>query len=404
MDSPLAYRMRPEALDDIVGQDHLLKPGSFLRRALERDEVFSMILYGPPGCGKTTLAAVIARLTKAEFQVVNAVAAGVKDLKLVVARAQHGHTGLFKARTILFIDEIHRFNKKQQDYLLPFVEKGVVTLIGATTENPSFEVNSALLSRCQVFVLKPLQDVHIQEICKRVLKRLERSADISEDLLVFISRYSQGDARFAINIIERLLSEIDRGGKIDEAYVKEVMQKKALLYDKTGEEHYNIISALHKSMRDSDPDAAAYWTMRMLEGGEDPKYIIRRMIRFASEDIGNADPRALQVAIAAKEAVHFLGVPECNTALVQCAEYLARAPKSNASYMAALGAKSDIERHGPLPVPLHLRNAPTALMKDWGYGKEYKYAHDFPDAKVDQVHMPEELKNRRYFGKTQNKS
>lgn len=397
MDSPLAYRMRPTTLDDIVGQDHLLQKGSFLRRSLERDEVFSMILYGPPGCGKTTLAAVIARLTKSEFQVVNAVAAGVKDLKLVVEKARQTSDGLFKSKTILFIDEIHRFNKKQQDYLLPFVEKGIVTLIGATTENPSFEVNSALLSRCQVFVLKALENIHIQKILEHALKKLERDNAIQPAILGFVGHYSQGDARFALNVLERLLSEIDQGATINEAYVKDVMQKKALLYDKNGEEHYNIISALHKSMRDSDPDAAAYWTVRMLEGGEDPKYIVRRMIRFASEDIGNADPQALQLAVAAKEAVHFLGVPECNTALVQCAEYLARAPKNNASYIACNEAKADIETLGPLPVPLHIRNAPTRLMKQWGYGKGYKYAHDFPDAKVDQTHMPEGLKNRKYF-------
>lgn len=394
---PLAYRLRPQKLDEIVGQNHLLKEGTFLRRAIERDELFSMILYGPPGCGKTSLAAVIARVTKSEFSVVNAVAAGVKDLRAIIELAQSKQSGLFGGRTILFIDEIHRFNKKQQDYLLPFVERGTVTLIGATTENPSFEVNSALLSRCQVFALKTLSDEDIFGMLHMALKKLERSDALCDEILMFVSHYSQGDGRFALNILERALEEIDQGREVTREGIKDIMQKKALMYDKNGEEHYNIISALHKSMRDSDPDASAYWAMRMLEGGEDPKYIIRRMIRFASEDIGNADPQALQLAVAAKEAIDFIGVPECNTAIVQCAEYLAKAPKNNSSYMAVKMIQKDIAEFGPLPVPLHLRNAPTDLMKDWGYGKGYKYAHDFKDAKIDQEHMPKELAKRKYF-------
>ncbi|HEC21158.1 MAG TPA: replication-associated recombination protein A [Candidatus Peregrinibacteria bacterium] len=394
---PLAYRLRPQRLDDIVGQDHLVGKGAFLRRAIERDELFSMILYGPPGCGKTSLAAVIALATKAEFAVVNAVAAGIKDLKAVVELSHKKQDGLFRERTIMFIDEIHRFNKKQQDYLLPSVEKGVVTLIGATTENPSFEVNSALLSRCQVFVLKALDDKSIEKIISNGLKQLGREKDVKKEILQFVARYAHGDARFAINILEQLLRELDQGKKLTKDLAKEIMQKKALMYDKNGEEHYNIISALHKSMRDSDPDAAAYWTMRMVEGGEDPKYIVRRMIRFASEDIGNADPKALEVAVAAKQAVEFIGLPECNTALIQCATYLAKAPKDNSCYRAVKLVQRDIAEHGPLPVPFHLRNAPTKLMKEWGYGKGYKYAHEYKDAKVDQKHLPEKLEGKKYY-------
>ncbi|HFC36389.1 MAG TPA: replication-associated recombination protein A [Candidatus Moranbacteria bacterium] len=401
---PLAHKLKPTSLTEIVGQEHLLNKSSFLRRAILRDEIPSMILYGPPGCGKTSLAYVIAKTTKSNFVVVNAVSAGIKDLRNVIEKAKSEKKSLFNKKTILFIDEIHRFNKKQQDYLLPFVERGVVILIGATTENPSFEVNSALLSRMQVFVLKALTEENIKQILAQALSKIKEQKIVSFDgvkidakYLDLIAFYSHGDARFALNILEQIFKEISAGQKISEKLLKDIMQNKALMYDKNGEEHYNIISALHKSMRDGDADAAVYWTMRMIKGGEDPKYIVRRMIRFASEDIGNANPEALRVAIATKEAVLFLGLPECNTALVQCAIYLAKSPKSNACYVATQRASDDIEKLGPLPVPLHLRNAATKLMKEWGYGKGYKYAHDFKNAKVNQEHLPKELKGRKYY-------
>jgi len=374
-----------------------------LRKAIQRDAVPSMILYGPPGCGKTSLAYVIAQATAANFKTVNAVAAGIKDLKEIIAEAKVEEKSLFRQKTILFIDEIHRFNKAQQDYLLPFVEDGTIILIGATTENPSFEVVSALLSRAQVFVLKPLVVKDIEKILKRAVNKarewrlLKPKTEVPVELLTIIATRSQGDARFALNILEQFLQEVANGRRPSQQLLQEILPGKAILYDKNGEEHYNLISALHKSMRDSDPQAAVYWTMRMLEGGEDPKYIARRMIRFASEDIGNADPQALSLAIAAKEAVLFLGMPECSTALIQCATYLAQAPKSNACYRAVLAAQQDIKKYGPLPVPLHLRNASTKLMKEWSYGRGYKYAHDFKDAKVDQEHLPPELKGRQYY-------
>lgn len=408
---PLAHKLKPTTLSEIVGQEHLLNKNSFLRRAILRDEIPSMILYGPPGCGKTSLAYVITKKTKSNFVIVNAVSAGIKDLRNVIANARAEKKSLFNKKTILFIDEIHRFNKKQQDYLLPFVERGTIILIGATTENPSFEVNSALLSRMQVFVLKVLTEENIKQILTQALLKIKKqnlqsfdNVKINKKYLNLIAFYSHGDARFALNILEQIFKETSAGQKISGKLLKDIMQNKALMYDKNGEEHYNIISALHKSMRDGDADASSYWTMRMIEGGEDPKYIIRRMIRFASEDIGNANPEALQVAISTKEAVIFLGLPECNTALIQCATYLAKSSKSNACYVAAQKAQNDIKEFGPLPVPLHLRNAETKLMKEWGYGKNYKYAHDFKNAKVDQKHLPKELKARRYYESDHNKS
>ncbi len=401
--TPIAYTLRPNSFDEIIGQEHLIGPKSTLRKNIENGNITSMILYGPPGTGKTTIASVIAKSTKSEFRTVNAVASGIKDLRHVIQRAQTQKEQLLQQQTILFIDEIHRFNKKQQDYLLPFVENGTVTLIGATTENPSFEVNSALLSRCHVYLLNNLSAAHIKVILTQAIEKLEKSLnidiDISPKLITEIAHTANSDARFALNTLEQITYEILRGTKITDKTIKSIMQKKALLYDKNGEEHYNIISALHKSMRDSDPDAAAYWTMRMLMGGEDPKYIVRRMIRFASEDIGNKDSNALKIAIATKESVIFLGVPECNTALIQCAQYLANAPKSNECYKALGLIKNDIDTYGPLPVPLHLRNATTKLDKSFGYGEGYKYAHNYKDAKVDQEHFPKELKNRKYFAK-----
>ncbi len=399
--TPLAHQLKPTNLDEIIGQDHLLSKQSFLRKTIDRDQVPSMILYGPPGCGKTSLAYVIAKKTKSKFKIVNAVSSGIKDLKEVIKEAQIEGESLFQHKTILFIDEIHRFNKKQQDYLLPFVERGVVTLIGATTENPSFEVNSALLSRVQVFVLNALDFKAIRQILVLALDKAKiwkiYTKTIPSKYIDMIAFYAHGDARFAINILEQLFLELNAGQKISQNLLKDILQNKALMYDKNGEEHYNIISALHKSMRDGDVDASVYWTMRMIEGGENPKYIVRRMMRFASEDIGNADPQALTVAVATKEAVMFLGLPECNTALIQCAVYLAKAPKDNSCYVATIEAGADIKQYGPLPVPLHLRNAETKLMKSWGYGKDYKYAHNVKGAKVKQQHLPDKLAKKRYY-------
>jgi len=408
MSTPLAHKLKPKLLSDIVGQEHILGEDTFLYRAIKRDKIPSMILYGPPGCGKTSLAYVIAKSTKTQFKIINAVSSGIKDLREVIKSAkQYKNNG---RDTTLFIDEIHRFNKRQQDYLLPFVEQGVVTLIGATTENPSFEVNSALLSRSQVFVLKRLSDDAIFQILKNGLEKEKNKeqenhqsptlmSGFDDEVLRYIATFVHGDARFAINTLEQLLLEIENNPKVEvtQDLVRDIMQNKAIMYDKDGEEHYNIISALHKSMRDGDVDASVYWIMRMIEGGEDPKYIVRRMIRFASEDIGNADPQALMLAIATKEVVMFLGLPECDTALVQLAVYLAKAPKDNSSYVATIEAKEDIKKHGALGVPLHLRNADTKLMKSWGYGKGYKYAHNEDGAKVEQEHLPEELKGKKYY-------
>lgn len=397
---PLAHALRPTNLNDFVGQEHLVGIGKPIRKMIESGELSSsIILWGPPGCGKTTLARLISRLTNSDFVEISAVSAGKEDMQKTVNRARLNQT-----RTILFIDEIHRFNKAQQDFLLPYVERGVITLIGATTENPSFEVISALLSRSRVFVLNQLTENEIEKIIKNALNSMEikkHNISIDEENIKLISNLANGDARAALNILE--LSTALSKEKIEKENILEAAQKTHLRYDKNGEEHYNIISALHKSMRDSDVDASIYWTMRMVEAGEDPKYIIRRMIRFASEDIGNADPQALVIATAAKDAIEFLGYPECNTALVQTAIYLARAPKSNAVYDALNKVKEDIQRTGNLAVPLHLRNAPTKLMKDLSYGKGYKYAHDYKDVKVDQEHFPPELKGRKYYDEERDK-
>jgi putative ATPase len=415
---PLAARMRPRTLDEILGQEHLLAPGRVLRRNIEEDRIPSMILWGPPGSGKTTLAEVIARLTNAHFVTLSAVSAGVADLRKVVedAKKLKQFSG---QRTILFIDEIHRFNKAQQDAVLPHVERGVVTLIGATTENPSFEVNSALLSRSRTFVLKGLTEEQIVIILHRALENKERGLGrlditIDEDALQQIAIFANGDARTALNVLELAAQAGGDASKehapihITLSMVEDVMQHRALLYDKGGDQHYDTISALHKSLRGSDPDAGLYWLARMLEAGEDPLYIVRRLIRFASEDVGMADPQALLVCVAAQQAVHFVGLPEANLALAQAVVHLATAPKSNALYEAYSRVQEDVQQTRNDPVPLWIRNAPTQLMKDLDYGKDYKYAHDYykemqiedphrPPAAQIQEYLPESLRGRHYY-------
>jgi putative ATPase len=402
--APLAERMRPRDFDEFVGQEELLAPGKPLREAIERDLLQSIILWGPPGTGKTTLARIIAETTKARFVSFSAVLSGIKEIRDVMADAERLRRSTAR-RTIVFIDEIHRFNKAQQDAFLPRVEAGDIVLIGATTENPSFEVNAALLSRSKVFVLRALSTDEVTAILQRALADTHRglgdaAVQVSDDALRAIAQYANGDARVGLNLLELGVASApsaDGRRSVDVSRVQAAIQRRALLYDKGGEEHYNVISALHKSMRNSDPDAAVYWLARMIEAGEDPLYIARRLVRFASEDIGNADPQALTVAVAAKDAVHFIGMPEGNTALAQAAIYLATAPKSNAVYEAYGRAAADAHNDVAEPVPLHLRNAPTRLMKELAYGKGYRYAHEEADAIADMSCLPPALEERKYY-------
>ena len=402
MNEPLAARLRPESLDEIIGQQHLVGEGKVLRRMVESDRIPSMIFWGPPGVGKTTLASVIARTTKASFVNFSAVTSGIKEIKEVMKRAEEDTA--MGERTIVFVDEIHRFNKAQQDAFLPFVEKGAIILIGATTENPSFEVNGALLSRCKVFVLKQLSVEDIITLLKRAIEDPRafegRKIFISEEDLAFIANFSSGDARMALSTLEMAVlngEEKQDGIHIGSQIIEEITSKKSLLYDKKGEEHYNIISALHKSMRNSDPDAAVYWLARMLEAGEDPLYVARRVIRFASEDIGLADPRALQLAVSAYDACHYIGMPECTAALAEAVIYMSVAPKSNAADVAYAMAKQDALTMLDEPVPLVIRNAPTKLMKDLGYGEGYQYAHNTEEKLTNMQCMPDSLKDREYY-------
>ena len=406
--SPLADRMRPKNIQEIVGQRHLLGPEKFVTRLIEKKELLSLILWGPPGTGKTTLANIIAEASGVNFVSFSAVLSGVKDIRAVIDEAKD-ELRLRKRRTILFVDEIHRFNKAQQDAFLHYVEDGTITLIGATTENPSFEVNAPLLSRCKVLVLEQLTDEDLKSIIKKAVEDKERGLGnlnvlLNEDALNFLADYSQGDARAALNGLEAsvMITQPDKDGirRITLAAMQEAVQKMALLYDKAGEEHYNVISAFIKSMRGSDPDAALYWLARMLEAGEDPLFIARRMVIFASEDVGNADPHAISVAVAVKDAVDFVGMPEGWIPLAQSVTYLATAPKSNASYLAYLEALEDVKKKGALPVPLHIRNAPTGLMKKLGYGKGYKYPHNYEGAEVEQDYLPDVLKGKIYYHPT----
>ncbi len=403
--APLAARMRPRNFDEFVGQEHVVGKGRVLRKSIEADQMPSMILWGPPGSGKTTLAYIVASLTSSHYSPLSAVSSGVADLRRVVEEARE-RRGLHQQRTILFIDEIHRFNKAQQDAVLPYVEDGTITLIGATTENPSFEVISPLLSRCRVFTLSALSHEEVEVIVKRALEDGERGlaglgVELEADALKHLVGMSNGDGRTALNALElaALSTRPDAEGKrrIDLPTIEDALQHRSLLYDKAGEEHYNLISALHKSLRGSDPDASLYWLGRMLEAGEDPLYIVRRLIRFASEDVGMADPQALTVAVAAQQAVHFVGMPEGNLALAEAVVYLATAPKSNSLYRAYSEVQHDIRRTGSQPVPLHLRNPETSLMREVGYGKGYKYAHDYEGHFVEQQNMPDSLKDRHYY-------
>ena len=396
---PLADRMRPESLEEFVGQEHILAPGKPLRRQLESGQISSLILWGPPGVGKTTLARLLAKHTKSDFIPFSAVLSGIKEVKEVMAAAERNLP--YGRRTVIFIDEIHRFNKAQQDAFLPYVERGDVTLIGATTENPSFEVIAALLSRCKVYALRPLTSDEIVLLLRRALEDSERGLgrtgiEASGELLEQIARHTSGDARAAYNAIELAMAAAE-GKHLTDKVIEDTLQRKLLLYDKSGEEHYNLISALHKSVRSSDPDAALYWLGRMLEAGEDRLYIARRLVRMAVEDIGLADPRALEQAIAAKECVHFLGIPEGDQALAQAAIYLAVAPKSDAAYKALNCVRSHIQTSRAEPVPMQLRNAPTRSMKEWGYGEGYEHAHDLDDAVTGMECLPESMRGQRFY-------
>lgn len=403
---PLAARLRPETLDEYVGQTHLVGKNGILRRLIENDSISSMIFWGPPGVGKTTLAQIIAHTTRSRFIEFSAVTSGIKEIREVMKQADT--SSQYGQRTIVFVDEIHRFNKAQQDAFLPFVEKGSIILIGATTENPSFEINSALLSRCKVFVLKALTAEDIQSLLKRALTSPKgfggQRIVIADDLLAAIAEFANGDARTALSTLEMAVlngEEVNGTTTVTKEIVEQCTSRKSLLYDKHGEEHYNLISALHKSMRNSDPDAAVYWLARMLESGEDPIYIARRVTRFAAEDVGLADPRALEIAVAAFTACRLIGVPECNVHLTEAVIYMALAPKSNAMETAYLTARKDALEHLAEPVPLVIRNAPTSLMKDIGYGKGYKYAHDYKDKLTTMQCLPDSLKDKTYYHPTE---
>ncbi|WP_035276986.1 replication-associated recombination protein A [Desulforegula conservatrix] len=403
--APLAERMRPASLDEFSGQEQVVADGSIIRLSIENDQLFSMILWGPPGCGKTTLARIVAKKTKSRFIQISAVLSGVKDVRQIIDEANEARRTSGK-RTILFVDEIHRFNKSQQDAFLPHVESGLLTLIGATTENPSFEIIPALLSRCRIVVMESLSDGSIIKILKRALEDSSNGlassgTSFTDSAIAYIASISGGDARFALGSLEATasyVSSLENEDKIaTEEIVKTALSRKSSFYDKSGEQHYNIISAFHKSLRGSDPDAALYWLARMLGSGEDPFYIARRMVRFASEDIGMADSSALQVALNAVETFKFLGHPEGDLALAHAAVYLATAPKSNSLYMAFKKVAAEAEETGYLPVPMHIRNAPTSMMKGLGYGKDYKYAHDFKDGYASQEYMPKGLEGKRYY-------
>ena len=405
-DEPLAARLRPQTLSEFVGQEHLLGEGKALRRLIESDRISSMIFWGPPGVGKTTLARIIANRTQAAFIDFSAVTSGIKEIRTVMQKAEENRR--FGEKTIVFVDEIHRFNKAQQDAFLPFVEKGSIILIGATTENPSFEINSALLSRCRVFVLQPLSADDLTALLKRALTDPRgfggQAVLLPENALGIIAAFANGDARTALSVLEMVVlnGDLGEGGvTVTKEMLEQCISKKSLLYDKQGEEHYNLISALHKSMRNSDPDAAVYWLARMLEAGEDPLYVARRVIRFASEDVGLADPRGMEIAVAAYQACHFIGMPECTLNLTQAVVYLSLAPKSNAIDVAYLSAKRDAMEQLAEPVPLNIRNAPTRLMKELDYGKGYQYAHDYQGHITTMQCLPDSLLGREYYRPTE---